>query len=180
MTDSRAGGGSPPRTHRVRLLAVTGLVLAAYYLVPVAQPTADGVMLLRAGLTVLLLAPAAWFVGREVMRGVRAGAAGLRGRRLYLALLLGIVVFALADFTVARAAPGQFVGLETRTDALYFALATLATVGFGDVHAAGQLARALVSLQMVFDVAVLASAAQVLWRALVAGEPGGTPGPAPD
>lgn len=76
------------------------------------------------------------------------------------------MVFALADFTVATLHDGQFVGLETRTDALYFTLATLLTVGFGDVHAAGQLARVLVSIQMVFNVLVLATAGQIAWRSV--------------
>ena len=81
-------------------------------------------------------------------------------------IIIGIVVFALADFTVATLHDGQFVGLETRTDALYFTLATLLTVGFGDVHAAGQLARALVSIQMVFNVLMLATAGQIAWRSV--------------
>ena len=56
----------------------------------------------------------------------------------------------------------EFVSLETKTDALYFALTTLATVGFGDVHAEGQIARTLVIIQMVFNVVVLTRAAQAL------------------
>ena len=63
---------------------------------------------------------------------------------------------------VARSGPLEFVGLETKTDALYFALTTLATVGFGDVHAEGQIARVLLIAQMIFNVAVLTRAAQVL------------------
>lgn len=63
----------------------------------------------------------------------------------------------------------QFVGLATKTDALYyFALTTLTMVGFGDVHAAGQLARALVIVQLLFNVVVLASAARVLSRGIAA------------
>ena len=37
-------------------------------------------------------------------------------------------------------------------------------IGFGDVHAQGQLARGILCVQMVFDVAVLATAASVLAR----------------
>jgi hypothetical protein len=37
-------------------------------------------------------------------------------------------------------------------------------VGFGDVHAAGQLARALLCIQLVFNVAVIATGASVLLR----------------
>ena len=41
-------------------------------------------------------------------------------------------------------------------------LAGLATVGFGDIHAKGQLARLLVIAQMLFNVVVLAAAFRVL------------------
>lgn len=50
-----------------------------------------------------------------------------------------------------RNVPGQLDELSTRTDALYFTVATLATVGYGDVHAAGQAARALVVIQQFFN-----------------------------
>jgi hypothetical protein len=35
---------------------------------------------------------------------------------------------------------------------LYFSLTIVSTVGFGDVHAINQAARAVVSLQLVFDL----------------------------
>lgn len=40
----------------------------------------------------------------------------------------------------------------------------LATVGYGDVHAQGQFARVAVSVQMVFNLMVLTTAARVLFR----------------
>jgi hypothetical protein len=44
----------------------------------------------------------------------------------------------------------------------------LATVGLGNVHAEGQIARALVIIQMVFTVVVLTRAAQALLASRVA------------
>jgi voltage-gated potassium channel len=158
-----AGG---PGYRRLRVGGAVVLVVAAYYLVPVTEAAATSATLVRAGASFAVLGLAVWSVGREVMQAARRGDAGARLGRLLIALVVGVLVFALADYSVARSGDGQFVGLETRTDALYFALATLGTVGFGDVHAAGQLARVVVSLQMVFDVAVLATAAQVLWHGL--------------
>ena len=52
--------------------------------------------------------------------------------------------------------------LETRTDSLYFTLQVLSTVGLGDVHAVGQTARALVTLQMAFDLVFIAAAGSVI------------------
>jgi voltage-gated potassium channel len=86
--------------------------------------------------------------------------------RLLLAAVAGVICFALIDYAITRSDETQFAGLQTRTDALYFAVTTLATVGFGDVHAQGQLARQVVTVQMVFNVVVLASAARVLTRGI--------------
>jgi hypothetical protein len=157
-------GRSGTRVARpLRLAVVVALLVGAYYLVPVAGPATAGTAV-RSAVTVVVLGVAAWFVGREVLRSARSASPADRLGRLLLALVVGVLVFALADYVVARTGEGQFVGLETRTDALYFSLTTLGTVGFGDVHAAGQLARVIVSLQMIFDFAVLATAAQILWR----------------
>jgi hypothetical protein len=45
---------------------------------------------------------------------------------------------------------------------LYFTTTTLTTVGTGDVHAAGQVARALVLVQMVFNGLFVASTVTLL------------------
>lgn len=159
--------GPARRRRRTAPVVVLGLVLVAYYLVPVREPAAETGTLLRAVGTAAVLAAAAWFVAREVLRDAHADAAAVRLDRLLVALVVGIVVSALADYLVATGGEGQIVGLRTRTDALYFALATLATVGYGDVHAAGQLARLVVSVQMLFNAAVLAAAVQIFWRVVV-------------
>ena len=63
--------------------------------------------------------------------------------------------------------PGQFVGLDTRVDALYFALTTqTTTVGYGDVHAQGQTARILVGVQMVFSIGVIATGVSIVVKQL--------------
>jgi len=89
---------------------------------------------------------------------------------LFLLVVGGLIFFAVVDLAVARTAPSAFISLETKTDALYFAVATLSTVGFGDVHAQGQIARGLVIVQMVFNVVVLTRAANpaglACWSAL--------------
>ena len=65
--------------------------------------------------------------------------------RLVVALVAGLLAFALADYVVAGSRPGQFVRPAHPVDALYFALTTLTTIGYGDVHAQGQIARVVVS-----------------------------------
>jgi voltage-gated potassium channel len=41
-------------------------------------------------------------------------------------------------------------------------MTTLLTIGFGDIHAAGQVARVLVLVQMVFNVVIIATAASTI------------------
>ena len=76
-------------------------------------------------------------------------------------LCLAVSFFARAYYLLAQL-PGQFDGLRTRTDALYFTVSTLSTVGYGDVHATGQLARAAVTVQIVFDLVFIGAAAAVI------------------
>ncbi len=104
----------------------------------------------------------------------------MRGSNLFrlLALLLVVAVAcALGIFTVAREMPGQFSGIETRIDALYFTLTTMTTTGYGDIHAVGQFARALVSLILVFDLVFLglfgAELSRIAQRTLVRVRGGG-------
>ena len=74
------------------------------------------------------------------IRTLLRATAGVRARGLIVLLSCAVLFFAYADVTLA-AIPGQFADLHTKIDAVYFCVSTLATVGFGDVHAAGQLAR---------------------------------------
>lgn len=74
------------------------------------------------------------------------------------ALIASLIFFSLTYRQLANSEPGEFVGMTTFVDALYFTVSTTLTVGFGDIHAAGQLARLMVISQMLFTVVVLAAA----------------------
>jgi voltage-gated potassium channel len=80
-----------------------------------------------------------------------------------LAVLLTMIVvgFAALYYAMDRVS-GSFAGIDTRLDAIYFTVTTLATVGFGDISATGQAARAAVTVQMLFDLVFLGLAARVL------------------
>jgi hypothetical protein len=104
------------------------------------------------------LACVAWWVVREVRLEIRAPPPEGARRQPAAHVVVGVTAFAAVDLVVARPYPNQFVGLETKTDALNFALTTLTTVGFGDIHAQGELARLLVIAQLLFNVVVLTTA----------------------
>jgi hypothetical protein len=139
------------------------LIITVYYLIPVEPGQTGALRALRIAGTVAGLAAVTWLILRQVSRHF-AAPEDAPLVPLLTALVGGIAFFALADYVVAVANPHQFVDLRTKTDALYFALATLTTVGYGDVHATGQVARGIVTVQLVFNVMVIATGASVLTR----------------
>lgn len=153
---------APRRWDRAVLAGEVALIGVLYYVVPFELAGDSWQVWARW----IALAAGLALICRSVLRAARLQAredpAALPLRPPILLAACGIALFALADHGVALVLPGEFAGLETRTDALYFALTTLATVGYGDIHAQGQWARGLVIVQMVFNVAVIAGAARLL------------------
>jgi hypothetical protein len=95
-------------------------------------------------------------VARQLAKQVRAGSdPSVRVRSLLFLLYPIIAVFALAYYVLEINDPGQFVGLSTRTDSLYFTVVTLGTVGFGDIHPSSSAAEFLTMGQIVFDLVVI-------------------------
>ncbi|RKS18074.1 voltage-gated potassium channel [Arthrobacter sp. AG1021] len=78
-----------------------------------------------------------------------------RTSNLLLLLHAIMVVFSLIFYTISLRNPEEFVGLETRIDALYFTLTTMTTTGYGDIVAVGQTARSLVIAVFAFDIIFL-------------------------
>lgn len=154
-----SGGAANVTFSARRMLLGLAAVMAAYYATPVGElPSGVGMALSVVGLLggVSLLA---WLIVRQVRRIAHTGPNDQAVRLEGLVLLLFVVVpmFALGYLALEESDSSQFVGLATKTDAMYFALATLGTVGYGDVHAEGQLARGLVSVQITFDLVFVAA-----------------------
>jgi voltage-gated potassium channel len=167
MSDSASTAAPPPPQHPGRAelwhtVAICLLMIVLYYLVPI-EPGVTGVhRAVRAVITTVGVVLIAAMVLRQIRRHITADQSDVRLTRLAIALVGGVISFALADLVISFSDPGQFVNMTTKTDALYFAVGTLTTVGYGDVHAQGQLARAAVCVQMVFSVGVLATGASLL------------------
>ena len=106
---------------------------------------------------VLVSAVALVAVGAIVFSEARSTERRLTAWQLVLMLEIALVVFSFSYYLIATSDSAQFVGIGTRLDALYFATATASTVGYGDVHAAGQLARLVVTLHMAFNLVFIAA-----------------------
>ena len=175
--------GRPAGSTRIgrTALALVGVVVA-YYAVPVDElPSSWDIAVVTLAL-VAGLGLVVWVGVRQVrlLAHHQAGDPSVRLDGLALVVIVVVPLFALGFYAIERADGGQFADLETKTDALYFTVSTLATVGFGDVHATGQASRALVAVQIVFNLVVVAALASVLTsqlRARVAEQSGRRPPP---
>jgi len=137
-----------------RSLGTFAAALVVYFAFPVGQlPSGLAAVMSVVGLLAGIVLLAALIVG-QVRREVRAEGEdeGVRVQTLLVLVYVTVLVFALGYVTLEHADHDQFAGLGTKVDSLYFTVSTLATVGFGDVHATGQVARVLVTAQMVFNV----------------------------
>jgi voltage-gated potassium channel len=157
------GSGAPVSRPRRQVMAGVGtavliaVVTTVYYLLPVPGRMRDGswVVLFCGGLVVL-----AALIMVSIARLLRAGPEA-RIRALVTLLCIAVLFFSWSDVVLAKV-PGQFTDLHTKTDALYFSVSTLATVGFGDVHAAGQLARAAITVEIVFNLIFIGTAVAMI------------------
>jgi len=124
--------------------------LTVYYGVPLPQDdAAEVVQLVFFGGGLALLCA---LLVVQVRRQVRAWETPSVRVQSVMGLLLPIVTFfALAYYLMAD----QFVGIENRTDALYFAVVTLGTVGYGDVHPTGEGAKIVAMVQIALDLVVV-------------------------
>ena len=119
----------------VRLGVVLVLVLVLYFVVPVSfeLSTSD---VAHALISLVALGLVTLAVVSQVRLQLQEPARRIDG--LVVALLISVLAFALGFYVLEMRSPGQINGLETRVDSLYYTMATLLTIGYGDVHAVGR------------------------------------------
>lgn len=140
-------------------------VLVLFFGVPVPTETPAPGRAASIVLTTLGAAVVGLVVLREFRRHQRSDAVALSGLHLFLLMEVVLVGFSLAYYVLAQGS-GQFSGLETRLDALYYTATTMTTVGYGDIHPTGQVARAVVTANLGFNVVFLAAFATLAARRL--------------
>ena len=148
------------------LLKVAGAnvgLLAIYYLLPLDRTSSGGaIALLAAGLLALV-----GLVAFQVRAIIRAEYPVLRAvGALATSAPLFLLLFSGTYFVLGALSDSNFSEPLTRTDALYFTVTVFATVGFGDITATSQPARALVMGQMVAGIVIVGLGARIIIDAI--------------
>jgi voltage-gated potassium channel len=147
----------------VKVLLSTSVLVALYALAPLDQRPV-GLVAVELVLSLLLLAA---LLGWQITTVIRSPYPGLRAAEaVAVSLPLIILLFSAAYFVMEEASSGTFTEPLTRIDALYFSVTVFATVGFGDITAKTELARVIVTLQMIVDLALIGVIAKVLFGAV--------------
>jgi voltage-gated potassium channel len=134
-----------------RSLATTIVLVVLYYVLPLSHvknvpATLSVGLVILAAVTVLQLL----VISRSAHPGLQAMEA------LATTLPLFLLLFASAYVVMAGASQANFSTHPlTRTDGLYFTVTVFSTVGFGDITAASQSARLVVTVQMLLDLLAL-------------------------
>jgi voltage-gated potassium channel len=136
----------------VRTLLTSAGLLVLYLLLPLEPDfTIRTLAVLAAG----LLGVGA-LVGWQVRAILRAHHPALRAvEAVALSLPLFLLLFAAVYVVLSETDPEAFTEPLSRIDSLYFVVTVFATVGFGDVSAVSELARSLVTVQMVGDLVLI-------------------------
>jgi voltage-gated potassium channel len=142
-----------------RVVAITVLLLVAYFAAPIGQDAdAAALVLLSIGLV--------GFIGLtiyQVRRILDSPMPQLRAAETLATVVpLVIVVFALFYVGMSATDPGSFSEPVTKVNGLYFTVTVLSTVGFGDITAQTDGPRIAVTVQMLVDLLIVGVLVKVI------------------
>jgi voltage-gated potassium channel len=146
-----------------RTLLTSAAVLVLYFVLPLDRAfSALTVLALGAGILGMGLL-VAWQV-RSILRSRHPALRAIEAIALSLPLFL--LLFAGTYSVLSSTDPDNFTQPLTRIDSLYFVITVFATVGFGDISPVSELARVLVSVQMVGDLVLIGLVLRVFLTAV--------------
>jgi ion channel len=138
-------------------------LLGIYYLLPLDRTSTGGVIALLGVALVALTG----LIALQVRAIIRAEYPVLKAvGALATSAPLFLLLFAGTYYVLGNLSAGNFSESMTRTDALYFTVTVFATVGFGDITAVSEPARALVTGQMVAGIVIVGLGARIIVDAI--------------
>jgi hypothetical protein len=136
-----------------RALVISAGLVALYYVLPLDSLSRMPLVIMFLGALLILTAVTAWQV-RAVLVSPNPAIRAIEGVASSAPLFL--LLFAATYYAMDQSRPDSFNTRDfTRTDSLYFTTTVFSTVGFGDITPTSQIARIVVTLQMVLDLVVL-------------------------
>ncbi len=163
-----------PRSERRRLVRrallrptlSAAVLFVLYFGLPLDRGfSASTVVILLAGLCVLAALVA--LQAREIMHSQYPRLTAITAFAFSIPLF--VLLFATVYFLLEQSASSAFTEPMTRLDSLYFTVTVLTTVGFGDIAARSEVARALTTVQMVGDLLLIGLVVRVLLSAVQTG-----------
>ena len=142
------------------------LLFGIYYLIPFTDLTSgQSVLRIVVGIVAFVVV-LAW----QFHRIRKADLPGLRAvQALGGTIALFLVAFAAGYLSLSQAAGTYFSEPLDHTGALYLTVTVFSTVGFGDITPEDDLARIIVSTQMILDLIVIGAVVRVLTTAAKGG-----------
>lgn len=143
----------------LRSAGVVAVTLLVYAMIPIREETALAVGLIAAlGMVVLAVV----FLGqlRRISSATSPVSAAVEALALVFGMFLSLFAFAYASLYALD--PASFTQPVNKMAAVYFSVTVLATVGFGDISAVSDTARAVVTIQMVLDLLLIGAAVKLL------------------
>jgi voltage-gated potassium channel len=139
------------RTAISRIALAILYVVAAGLIYALAPMTGDlwWLAAITGPLAALMLIPLAFLASRRILASQEPLLT--IGYAVVVSLTVLVLGFSTTYYALEKHDSAQFESLETKLDAVYFSVTTLSTVGFGDVHATGQLGRGIVVAQVAAD-----------------------------
>jgi voltage-gated potassium channel len=159
-----------------RVLAGSAAVLVLYFALPFSNLKNKSAWFVLALLLAVCVGLMAWQT-RAIIDAVDPRMRAVEALAVSIPLLL--VSFATVHFLIGQSNPDAYTEPLTRTDALYFSVTVLSTVGFGDISAVTQAARIVVTVQMLVNLLVLGVGIRIILGAVELGRQRAVTPPAP-
>jgi voltage-gated potassium channel len=143
----------------LRVTAITALLLVVYYALPAGELSGSAALARLAIGCLVFVAITVWLIHRIV----RADLPGLKAiEGLAVAVPLFLYLFASIYLSLSHASAQAFTESLSHTGALYLTITVFATVGFGDITPKTDVARMIVSLQMLLDLVLIGALVRIV------------------